>query len=100
MLKMLLFGKKINLVEICKKGNYILTGKHKLHGYRVEVSVLPNALAMMERRNYTGSVNDLVRIQYMKEHYIRETTKKPDKNNVSDDGVVHSESTRIIEVSC
>lgn len=58
--------------------------------YKVDVSVLPNWLKMIDSKTYPGSVADLEIIHRMKEDPIPETMKKPDKNGISDYGL-HSE---------
>lgn len=43
-------------LEECKK---YFSGKHKLYGYKAEVSVLPNGLAIGSSRHFPGSVSDI-----------------------------------------
>ena len=46
-------------------GKYNIS-KHKLYGYRLEVSVLPNGLAFSCRKHYPGSIFDLEIMQRMR----------------------------------
>lgn len=42
-----------------EEGKAYFSGKHKLYGYKVEVSVLPNGMAIGATRHYPGAVSDL-----------------------------------------
>ena len=42
-----------------KEGKFYFSGKHKIYGRKVEVSVLPNRLALHCSKIYPGSVSDL-----------------------------------------
>lgn len=46
-----------------KEGKIYFIGKHNLYGYKVEVSVLSNGLAVNCAKHYPGSVSDLEILQ-------------------------------------
>ena len=59
-----------------EEGKKYFSGKHKQYGYKVEVSVLPNGLALCCSEHEPGSVSDLTlfqRIQYLHTKQLRKT---------------------------
>jgi len=74
-----------------QEGKAYFSGDHKLYGYKVEVSVLPNGLAAHASRHYPGSVSD-VDIFYRQGNFHREyTEKKSGEDNIADDGILCEE---------
>ena len=65
--------------ENMEEGNKYFSGKHKQYGYKVEVSVLPNGLALCCSEHEPGSVFDLTLFQRMQ--YL--LTKQLKKNRMT-----------------
>lgn len=71
-----------------EEGKRYYSGKHKLYGYKVEVSVLPNGLAAGSTLHYPGSVSDLEILQRNKDWHLRESSKKQGDSDVADIGLM------------
>eukprot|EP00171_Calliarthron_tuberculosum_P022852 IDg22852t1 len=63
------------------EGKKYFSGKHKLYGYKVEVSVRPNGLAAAYSKHYPGSVSDItILTKRMEEHKWRLEKSEEDKD--------------------
>ena len=60
------------------------SGKHKLYGYQVEVSVLLNGLALGSSDHYPGSEADIDVMRKMEEFHINVTSKKDGELDIAD----------------
>ena len=67
------------------------SGKHKLYGYKIEVSVAPNGQAVFFSKPYPGSVSDLSIFIDSTAKHQRLLTKRDDDHSVSDHGEGWSE---------
>ena len=69
-----------------EEGKRFYSGKHKLYGYKVEVSVLPNGLAIGCTQHYPGSVSDFEIFQRRREWHETELKKKESESTILDVG--------------
>ena len=69
-----------------KEGKRYYSGKHKLNGFKVEVSVTPNGFAVGSSMQEPGSVSDLVVFQEMQWFHRRIQRKKSDEMEMMDSG--------------
>ncbi|KAJ8577028.1 hypothetical protein ON010_g2179 [Phytophthora cinnamomi] len=60
--------------------------KHKLHGYKTEVSVLPTGLAINCSRHYKGSEADITIFRKNKAFHVAAATKPATDDSMADDG--------------
>jgi len=67
------------------------SAKHKLYGYKVEVSILPNGLALNISKHYPGSVSDLDIFCRQGRFHAECTSKKVGEQAVRDDGLLSEE---------
>lgn len=67
-----------------QEGKKYYSGKHKLYGYKVEVSVLPNGLALCCSKHYPGSVSDLEIFQRMRNVHSKYLRKNEADLRVND----------------
>jgi hypothetical protein len=65
--------------------------KHKLHGYKMEVSVLPTGLAINCSHHYKGSEADITIFRKNKEFHVAAATKPATDDNMPDDGPLKEE---------
>ena len=65
------------------------SGKHKLYGYKLEVSVMPNELAAMCSRDYPGSVSDIDIFNYMIANHQEEIKKRPCDEGIAEISPLH-----------
>lgn len=59
-----------------QEGKKCFSGKHKLYGYKVQVSVTPNGFAICSSLHEPGSVSDLVIFKKMQWFHERALRKK------------------------
>lgn len=69
------------------EGKRYYSGKHKLYGYKVEVSVMPNGLCISSSQHYPGSVSDFEIFQRMKEWHVKHLRKKVGDADIPDHGL-------------
>ena len=69
-----------------EEGKKYFSGKHKLYGYKVEVSVLPCGLALGARLHEPGSVSDLVIFQQMQSFHRKQLRKTSEEADIFDEG--------------
>ena len=62
------------------------SGKHKMYGYKTEVSVLPNGIALGASRYYMGSISDVDIFYENMGWHKAEHRKSPEERNVTDVG--------------
>lgn len=67
-----------------QEGKLYFSGKHKLYGYKVEVSVLPNGLAIGCSKHYPGSVSDFDIFRKMLTFHEAQLVKPADDLEVED----------------
>lgn len=78
--------------QICKRGRTIqeakswYSGKHKLHGYKFECSVLPIGPAINRSAHYRGGTSDLIIMQRQQVFHKNLSKEKANKMNITDDG--------------
>ena len=60
------------------------SGKHKLYGYQVEVSVLPNGLALCCSRHYPAATSDIDIFQRMRNYHLHNLKKSTVGSEISD----------------
>ena len=72
-----------------QEGKIYYSGKDKLYGIKVEMSVMPNGLAIGCSDHYPGSVSDLEIIQRMQEWHKQRSRKKGSDNYLSDTGLYY-----------
>ena len=72
------------------EGKIFFSGKHKLYGLKVEVSVLPNGLAMSCSDHFPGSISDLEIIQRRQDWHKRRSRKKGDDNELTENGLFYN----------
>lgn len=70
------------------EGKRYFSGKHKLYGYKVEASVLPNGLAIGCSGHYPGSVSDFEIFQSNREFHEEELRKSRAEREINDDGIL------------
>ena len=68
------------------KGHF--SGKHKMYGYKTEVSVLPNGLEIGASRHFMGSVADVDIFYDNIEWHREELRKSSEERNVTDVGLL------------
>ena len=66
----------------------IFSSKHKLYGFKVEVSVLPNGFAAGCSEHFAGSVSDIDIMVHMKLFHDMALTKTEDEKEVTDIGIL------------
>lgn len=72
----------INKPTVNQKSSY--SGKHKLHGFKTEVSVAYPGNTIWESSHFPGKVNDLtIFLQHYKKH-LKMTTKRDGESNITD----------------
>ena len=69
-----------------EEGKRYYSGKHKLYGFKVEVSVTPNGFGVGSRMHEPGSFSDLVIFQEMQWFHRRTQRKKSDEMDMADSG--------------
>lgn len=74
-----------------EKGNKYYSGKHKVYGYKVEMSVLPVALEILISEHYLGSKSDIEMFRSMRQFHEKETLKIDFDLVVEEFGELHSE---------
>ena len=67
-----------------EEGKRYFSGKHKLYGYKVEVSVLPNGLAIGCSDHYPGSVADIDIMRKMEDFHTDAMSKKDGELDIAD----------------
>jgi hypothetical protein len=67
------------------------SAKHHLHGYKVEVSVLPNGLAVNCTAHYPGNKADIEIFRDNHEFHLQELRKADDERDLTDDGPMADE---------
>lgn len=70
-----------------QEGKLYFSGKHKLYGLKVEVSVLPTGIAKACSEHYPGSVSDFEIIQRQREFHAKALKKSGDEQNLIDVGL-------------
>lgn len=70
-----------------QEGKVFFSGKHKLYGFKVEVSVLANGLAINCSRHHPGSVSDLEIFQRNVSFHKHALRKKGSDGNITDIGL-------------
>ena len=71
-----------------QEGKLFFSGKHKLYGIKVEVSVLPNGIALGCTNHYPGSVSDFEIIQRNREWHRSKSRKSGDEHTFADNGML------------
>ena len=66
------------------------SAKHKLYGYKMEVSVFPTGLAACASHHRPGSVSDLTMFREMREFHQTATEKGSDQLTIPDHGLLRS----------
>ena len=59
-----------------EKGKRYFSGKHKLYGYKVEISVMSDGLALGMTAHYPGSVSDFEILQRNRDWHLNELAKR------------------------
>ena len=77
-----------------EEGKKYVSGKHKQYGYKVEVSVLPNGLALCCSEHELGSVSDLTLFQRMQYLHTKQLKKKQGDMDYDDDGPLSNKFER------
>lgn len=67
------------------------SGKHNLYGYNVEVSVLPDGLAIGCSRHYAGSIADIDMLHKNQTFHEYALEKDEDEKELEDDGLLVDE---------
>ena len=74
-----------------QEGKRYYSGKHKMYGYKVEVSVFPIRLAIGCSDHEPGSVSDLVIFQQMQRWHGINLRKRNGEDTLEDDGPLEEE---------
>ncbi|KAE9088254.1 hypothetical protein PF010_g19438 [Phytophthora fragariae] len=74
--------------------------KHKLHGCKVEVSVLPTGFAINSTRHYPGNVADIAIFRENIEFHRQHLKKLPSEERLADDGLLHDDYPNDWAVLC
>lgn len=74
-----------------KKGKKYYSSKHKLYAYKVEISVLPNGLAVSCCKHYPGSISDLEIMRRMRRIHEKYLRKRQGCEQVTDIGPLSAE---------
>ena len=69
------------------------SGKHKLYGFKVEASVLPNGMALHVSKHYLGSVADMVTMRQMLHVHDSELEKSDIEKTITDIGPSSDQSS-------
>lgn len=69
-----------------QEGKIYYSGKHKLYGLKVEMSVLPNGLAIMCSESFPGSTSDISIMSRRAIVHMDQTKKKSYEENLEDFG--------------
>ena len=85
-----------------EEGKLYYSGKHKLYGYKTEVSVLPNGLALGCSVHEPGSVSDLKMFEAMLPFHSKQLRKGEGEgqNDMEDDGPWSKEFPNYCAVLC
>ena len=84
---MLRSNKRIGRAAIFKGEKYF-SDKHKLYGFKVEVSVLPTGFAAGCSKHFAGWVSDIDIMVHMKTFHDTALAKTEEKKDVSDTGIL------------
>ena len=62
----------------------MFSGKHKLYGYKTEVSVFPNELAIVLSVHYQGALSDINVFYKRRTFHEAQLKKRDDEKNITD----------------
>lgn len=71
-----------------QEGKEYYSGKHKLYGYKTEVSVLPNGQAIGCTKPYPGSVSDIDIFFANEDFHFASLSKQGDEAEMADTGIL------------
>ena len=83
-----------------EEGKLYFSGKHKLYGYKTEVSVLLNGLAIGCSAHEPGSVSDLKIFEAMTSFHATQLRKREGENDMDDDGPLSDEYPHFWALLC